>query len=143
MTDIAGLGIEGTKTFEKTLATGLDKVVALDNYLPSFNSATVSGTIDGVAYGYDIKGTDTEESYTITATPQDEQAVANAWAALTSHMTASEKAADDSYIIVPGKAYIQIGTEKLVFEDTEADAKLDNIVAGSGIKAEIRAMEET
>ena len=142
MTDVAGLGIEGTKTFERTLATGLDKVVALDNYLPSFTSATVSGKIDGVEYGYTFTGTDNAEEFRIDAVPQDADAVAEAWAAMTSHMTTAEKGADDSYVIVPGEAYIQIGTEKLVFADTNASTKLDNIVAGSGITADIRAAVE-
>ena len=39
-------------------------------------------------------------------------------------MTTAEKAQDDSYVIVPGEAYIQIGTEKLVFADTAASTKL-------------------
>ncbi len=139
MTNVASLGITGTKTYEKTLFTGVNKTVELDKYLPEFSSATIIGRIDGIAYGYDVTGSDTAENYTIYAIPQDEDAVRAAFQALTSHVEVTEKSADDSYAVVPGMAYIQIGTEKLSFEDTDAELKLDNIVSGSGITANIRA----
>ncbi len=138
MTNIDSLGIDGTRTYSKGITTGVEKEVLLDNYLPAFTNATVSGTIDGNAYKYNIEAEDTAEAYTITATPEDEAAVRAAYQAAASHITASTKAEDDSYALIPGTAYVQIGTEKLVFENTEETMKLDNIMQGTGLKAEIR-----
>lgn len=142
MTNIASLGIEGTRTYSKGITTGVEKEVLLDNYLPAFTNATVSGTIDGLAYKYNVEAADTAEAYTITATPEDEEAVRTAFQALASHVTSSTKSADDSYALIPGTAYVQIGTEKLVFENTEETMKLDNIMQGTGLKAEIRSAVE-
>ncbi len=139
MTDISSLGIEGTRTYEKSITTGVEKEVLLDNYLPDFTNATVSGTIDGKAYTYSVVGTDSAESYVIEAIPENEDDARAAYQAAASHITASTKAADDSYAIIPGTAYIQIGAEKLSMENTDEELKLDNIVQGSGIKAEIKS----
>ncbi len=139
MSNVASLGVTGTKTYEKTLVTGIEKIVELDNYLPEFNSAAIVGKIDGVAYGYNLTGSDTAENYTINAVPQDVEAVRAAWAALSSHVAVVEVSADDSYASIPGTAYIQIGTEKLSFEDVNDTLKLDNITSGSGITATIKS----
>ena len=142
MTDIDSLGIEGTRTYSKGITTGVEKEVLLDNYLPAFTNATISGAVDGVDYKYNVVAEDTAEAYTITATPEDEDAVRAAYQAAASHITASTKAEDDSYALIPGTAYVQIGTEKLVFENTEETMKLDNIMQGTGLKAEIRSAVE-
>lgn len=139
MTDIESLGIEGTRRYEKSITTGVEKEVLLDNYLPYFTNATISGAIDGNAYFYNVLATDSEESYTINAVPADVEETRKAFHALTSHVTSSTKAEDDSYAIVPGDAYIQIGTEKLSLENKDEALKLDNIVQGTGLKAEIRS----
>ncbi len=138
MTDVETLGIDGTKSYTKTVKTGVEKKVLLDNYLPSFTSATVSGTIDGVAYSYNFEDASTNSKYAIKATPADNKAVREAWAKIASHITTSEQTNDDSYAVIPGTAYVQIGAEKLSFEDTKASLKLDNIVSGSGITQKIR-----
>lgn len=139
MTDIASLGIEGTRTYEKSITTGVDNEVAFDNYLPSFSDATVSGTIDGMPYAYDIVATDSDKEYVVEAIPENEEDVRKAYQAAVSHVTSSTKAEDDSYAEIPGAAYIQIGTEKLSMENPDETLKLDNIVQGSGLKAEIRS----
>ena len=139
MTDIASLGIEGTRKYEKSITTGVEKEVLLDNYLPAFTNATVSGTIDGFEYFYNIEATDTAESYTVEAIPSDVEQARAAFQALTSHVETSTKAEDDSYALVPGTAYVQIGTEKLSLENKDETLKLDNIVQGTGLKAEIRS----
>ena len=134
MTDIASLGINGTKKYEKLITTGIEKEVLLDNYLPYFTNAQISGTIDGVAYGYNITGVDTEESYTITAVPQDEKAVAQAWSAFAANLeTGSGK-----QTIIPGTAYIQIGAEKLSFKDTSSTLVLNSDELSEAIKANLK-----
>ncbi len=139
MTDIASLGINGTRTYEKTITTGVEKEVLLDNYMPAFSEATISGTIDGNDYFYNVLATDTEESYTIEAVPENEEDARKAFQALTSHVTSATKTEDDSYAEIPGTAYMQIGTEKLSFENTDETLRLDNIEQGSGLKAQIRS----
>ena len=118
MTNIDSLGIEGTRTYSKGITTGVQKEVLLDNYLPAFTNATVSGSVDGVAYKYNVVAENTQEAYKITATPESTDAVRAAYQAAASHITATTKSADDSYALIPGTAYVQIGTEKLVFENT-------------------------
>lgn len=139
MTDIASLGITGTRTYSKSITTGVDKLVAFDNYLPAFESATVSGTIDGMEYKYNVEAAYTEDAYIVEAIPESVDAVRTAYQAMASHITAGTKSEDDSYAEIPGTAYIQIGKEKLSFENTEETVKLDNIMQGTGLKAEIRS----
>ncbi len=139
MTDIASLGITGTRTYSKSITTGVDKEVVFDNYIPVFEGATISGTIDGVEYKYNVEATYAEDAYIVEAIPENEDAVREAYQALASHVTAETKAADDSYVEIPGTAYIQIGTERLSFENTKETVKLDNIMQGTGLKAEIRS----
>ncbi len=138
MTNVPSLGITDSKSFEKTVLTGVEKEVELDKYLPEFNSATVKGAIDGNEYSYLLSGSNTNESYSVEAHPEDEEAVRLAWQSLISHIATSEKADSDSFIEIPGTAYMQIGTEKISFEDKEDTLRLDNLVSGSGIKAKIR-----
>ncbi|MBE6756352.1 MAG: hypothetical protein E7555_07845 [Ruminococcaceae bacterium] len=139
MTDIASLGIEGTRTYEKSITTGVDNEVNFDKYIPAFSDATVSGTIDGMPYAYDVFATDSDKEYVIEAIPENEEDVRKAYQAAVSHVTSSTKAEDDSYAEIPGTAYIQIGTEKLSLENTDETLKLDNIVQGTGLKAELRS----
>ncbi len=132
MTNVASLGVEGTKSYSKTIKTGVEKKVNLDNYLPAFTAATVSGKIDGVAYGYDITAESNDSVYAILAEPQDKAQAQSAWKKLTSHLTiGTNGAGDDSYAYVPANAYVQIGTEKLSFVSA---FMLDNVVQGSSLK---------
>ncbi len=128
MTDIASLGIAGTKSYTKTIKTGIEKEVLLDNYLPSFTSASIVGTIDGQKYGYNITATNGEEVYAIDAVPQNKAAVQAAWAKLASHIKTSTQEKDDSYAVIPASTYVQVGSEKLSFV---TDLKLDNIENGA------------
>lgn len=134
MTDVASLGITGTKSYSKTLKTGVDKVVNLDNYLPEFSSATINATIDGANCVYELDS-HLESEYAIKATPVNVENARTAWAKLTSHVATSTQATDDSFISVPASAYIQMGDEKLV---VEKDVKIDNLVEGNDIEATIR-----
>ncbi len=139
MTDIASLGIDGTRTYEKSITTGVDNEVYFDNYIPDFSDATVSGEIDGMPYAYNVFATDSDKEYVIEAVPENEEAVRKAYQAAVSHVTSSTKAEDDSFAEIPGTAYIQIGTEKLSMENNEETLRLDNIIQGSGLKAELRS----
>ncbi len=138
MTDVDAFGIEGTKTFSKTFVTGVDKQVELYNYLPDFDTATLQGTIDGVDYKYNLITGSTDEIYSIEARPKDKAAAEAAFDAFFSHTTVREQDIKDNYIIIPGDAYIQVGTEKLVFEDTDGFLFVDNITSDGSFETEVR-----
>ena len=127
MTDVEELGIEGTETISKTFTTGVDMQVELYDYLPDFDTATLLGSVDGVDYKYNLITGSSDEFYSIEARPKDKVAVENAIDAFFSHTTLDTQDIDDSYVIIPGDAYIQVGAEKLVFEDVENFLAIDDV----------------
>ena len=86
---------------------------------------TVNATIGGKPCTYDFSAYDNGK---ITATTNTEAARA-AWQELTSYVTTSTQAENDSYILVANGSTMQIGTELLDFEtnlpDDNRDLKLD------------------
>lgn len=138
LTDFAGFGIEGTESFSKTFVTGVDKQVGIYNYLPDFDNATIQGTIDGVEYGYNLVPQNTDDVYSISAYPKNKSAAESAFNAFFSHTTVREQDLNDNYIIIPGDAYIQVGTEKLVFEDKDGFLSVDDIFADGSFEEVVR-----
>lgn len=130
MQDVASLGVEGVKSHTTTISTGLGETdVILNAWLQNcykFGGATIIATIDGKSCTYALGRIDTTDPnmYTITATTDTEAARA-AWQKLTSYVTTSAQAGNDSYILVANGSTLQIGTELLKFEKPE-DLKLDN-----------------
>lgn len=124
MKNVESLGVDGERSPSVTVNTGIQNVkVDLSFWLKNcygFESATVNATIGGKACTYDFAG----KNGVITATTDTEAARA-AWKALTSHVTAGTHA-DDSFILVKNGSTLQIGKEKLCFEEGAGDLKLDN-----------------
>lgn len=124
MKNVESLGVDGERSHSVTVNTGIQNVkVDLSQWLENcydFESATVNATIDGKACTYDFAG----NSGVITATTDTEAARA-AWKALTSHITAGAHE-DDSFILVENGSTLQIGKEKLCFEEGADDLKLNN-----------------
>ena len=124
MKNVESLGVDGERSHSVTVNTGIQNVkVDLSQWLENcydFESATVNATIDGKACTYDFAG----NSGVITATTDTEAARA-AWKALTSHITAGAHE-DDSFILVKNGSTLQIGKEKLCFEEGADDLKLNN-----------------
>ena len=140
MTDVASLGVTGTRTHTLTLNTGAalgENEVNLATWLSSaynFNGGKIKATIDGKECTYEF---DNYANGQITATTNTDAARA-AWHALTSYITAGTQATDDSYILIAKDSYAKIGTEYLRFEDNADDLKLDNFSDMSTMDATIR-----
>ena len=98
------------------------------NNVQAFSGATLKGKVNGCDFTYTVSAvTKTTEKineketnvYTMTATPDNTDAVRKAWHELTSKVEAT-KASDetnDSKIEIPKGAYLQIGDQKLLFEE--------------------------
>lgn len=125
MQNVGSLGVTGPREHTVTINTGIADVTAdLGTWLNncySFNGMTVNATIGGKACTYNFSAC---EDGKITATTDTEAARA-AWQELTSYVTTSTQAENDSYILVANGSTMQIGTELLSFESAE-DLKLDN-----------------
>ena len=129
MTDVASLGVTGTRTHTLTLNTGAalgESEVNLASWLSNayrFDGGVINATIDGKACIYTFGK---YENGQIAATTDTEKARA-AWHALTSYITAGTQETGDSYILIAKDSYAKIGTEYLRFEDNAGDLKLDNL----------------
>ena len=140
MTDVASLGVTGTRTHTLTLNTGAalgENEVNLTTWLRNaynFNGGVINATIDGKACIYTFGK---YENGQIAATTDTEKARA-AWHALTGYITARTQETDDSYILIAKDSYAKIGTEYLRFEDNANDLKLDNFSDMSAMAAKIR-----
>ena len=140
MTDVASLGVTGTRTHTLTLNTGAalgENVVSLATWLSNayhFNGGVINATIDGKACIYTFGK---YENGQIAATTDTEAARA-AWHALTGYITARTQETDDSYILIAKDSYAKIGTEYLRFEDNANDLKLDNFSDMSAMNTTIR-----
>ena len=125
MQNVGSLGVTGPREHTVTINTGIADVTAdLGTWLNncySFNGMTVNATIGGKACPYNFSA---YEDGKITATT-DTKAARAAWQELTSYVTTSTQAENDSYILVANGSTMQIGTELLSFESAE-DLKLDN-----------------
>ncbi len=141
MTDVASLGVAGTREHSITVNTGLSSdSVALEDWLSNvfaFKGATVKGTIDGKPYAYKLSDFD-KETNTITATTAyaDTQA---AWQALTANISTKTQETDDSYIVIANGSSLKVGNELLCFEESyRDDLKLDNFNNMSALNETIR-----
>lgn len=125
MQNVGSLGVTGPREHTVTINTGIADVTAdLGTWLNncySFNGMTVNATIGGKACTYNFSAC---EDGKITATT-DTKAARAAWQELTSYVTTSTQAENDSYILVANGSTMQIRKELLKFEKEE-DLKLDN-----------------
>ena len=124
MQDVGSLGVTEPREHTVTINTGISGVTPdlgdwLDNCY-KFSGMTVNATIGGKPCTYNFSAYDNGK---ITATTDTEAARA-AWQKLTSYVTPSAQAGNDSYILVANGSTLQIGTERLSFEIAE-NLKLD------------------
>ena len=93
-----------------------------------FSGATLNGKVNGCDFTYKVSAVTKETEtingkvtsvYTMTATPNSTDAVRRAWHELTSKVepTQSSDKTNDSKIEIPKGAYLQIGDQKLLFEE--------------------------
>ena len=146
MTDVASLGVTGTKSHTVTVNTGLNGSPSLYDYLNSgfqvlsgsiVANITAGGQTESVTYTVSGNGDGTRKDVVITATA-DTDAARAAWQLLTSNVSTDTQGADDSYILINGGSSLQLGGEILVFEDGVDSLKLDNFNSLSALKQSIK-----
>ncbi|MCQ4635331.1 Ig-like domain-containing protein [Anaerovorax odorimutans] len=150
MKNIESLGMGNMeKSHEISINTGVTghDSVPLEGFIEpitNFKDAKISGKIDGKEYSYKIENkTQPDDSdYLIKASTNTEQTRA-AWQSLASHVTTTTYAEDDSYMMIPAKAYMQIGKERLSFTDPDGTPlKLDDTSNLDQMQKDIRNLVE-
>jgi len=133
MNKVAGLDVNNERHGSFTLNTGLkSQERSLSQYMPAlkeFKGADVYGSVNGHGFIYDVEGSWDADSATgeWVATPDDVDAVRAAWQELTGYVETTTYDKDDSQIKVAKGSYMQIGSEKLHFEDDAEDLVLNNL----------------
>ena len=158
MKNVQSLGVTGERSHSVSFNPNLQYTPMLPEFFPhifgcdkpnnhlypnsgkvnAFNGATLIGKVNEYSFTYDVSavtkenGEDNVPVYTMTATPNDTDAVRKAWHELTSKVEATQAAdqTNDSKIEIPAGAYLQIGTQKLLFDK----ACTVNPSASGGIK---------
>ena len=147
MQNIRGLGITDMKKHELTFNTGLnssnvDLNAWLENVL-KFDGCTINGKVNDKAFTYAVAKAAQATKW--TATPNTVDAVRAAWQTLTGTdlLTAkTNEAVDNSKIIIKHGAYLQIGSEKLIFDEKAGDCTIDNISTSAGLSAAVNTIKE-
>lgn len=118
MQNVASLGVTTPRTATYAFETGMpNNDVNLDYWMSdlfAFEGCNVVGTVDGLQFAYGVVASGEPGAMTATATPADEDAVRAAYQALAANITAGT-AADNSQVVIPAGASLQIGTEVLTF----------------------------
>lgn len=139
MKNVQSLGVTGERSHSVSFNPNLQYTPMLPEFFPhifgcdkpnnhlypnsgkvnAFNGATLIGKVNEYSFTYDVSavtkenGEDNVPVYTMTATPNDTDAVRKAWHELTSKVEATPAAdqTNDSKIEIPAGAYLQIGTQ--------------------------------
>lgn len=143
MTDVNSLGVETIRTHEVNLNTGIVSAKAsLNEYLSNlyaFEGATCPVTvIDGdvrKVFTYVINGYADQK---IVGVPFSEDAARAAWRVITSHVKYGQKSVDDSYVDFKSGTYVQLGNERLVFDNDVT--VLDGDWSEDEIKTEVKSV---
>jgi hypothetical protein len=126
MKDVASLEVYELRSHEVKVTTGMtSEDVDLVSWLAncySFEDQTVTVKIDGKECEYTFAKT----GDIITGTPTDVEDTRTAWQALTGKVTTTTQKDDNSYILIKNGSYLQIGTEKMEFENASEDLRLDD-----------------
>lgn len=149
MTNVASLGVSGTRTHSTTINTNIesdgsaDLKVWLDNCF-DFAGCAIDVKIGDKTCKYVVEPARISEETgdaTILFIPENADETRAAWHELTSHISTESQEADDSYIIIANGSYLQLGEEVLAFESLESgDLKLDNFSSMDSMEEQIRSM---
>ena len=124
MRNVESLGCAGqTKTHSVgPFEANMNRPFELKEYFPNimnFKKAKIAGSVNENAFSYEISDFALKEGTTkervLTATPDSTENVRAAWKELTNQVTTTSYDSDDSKIVIPEGAYLQIGTQKLTF----------------------------
>ena len=125
MRNVESLGCAGQS---KTHSVGpfeakMNKEFPLKDYFPNimaFEKATITGSVNGKEFSYKISDfaapTEGTKERVLTATPDSTENVRAAWKELTNQVDTTSYDSDDSMVVIPAGAYLQIGTQKLTFD---------------------------
>lgn len=124
MRNVESLGCaDQTKTHSVgPFVAGLNAEFSLTQYFPNimkFKAAKIAGSVNGKEFSYQISDfalTERTTERVLTATPDSTENVRAAWKELTKQVTTTSYDSDDSMVVIPAGAYLQIGTQKLTFD---------------------------
>ena len=145
MSDVASLGVKGTRSYSKTVTTGVNGVsVQLSDFLTNtyaFSGASCPVTIkaDGQekSFTYNIAGIKDDH---IVGTPSNSADAQAAWQLMTSKVKAAQGSVDDTHFLFKKGAYLQIGDERLVFlndfDFLKGAASEANLFDGANVRIE-------
>lgn len=130
MKNVGGLDVDGERHADFTLNTGLEPQTRyLSGYMPAlkdFKGVDIEASVNGNAFAYDVEGEWKNGTGEWTATPDDVADVRAAWQVLTSYVDTTTYDEDDSQVVVANGSYMQIGSEKLYFEQ-DGDLVLNDL----------------
>lgn len=132
MNNVGGLDVNGTRHADFTFNTGLaPQERSLSTYMPAIKElkgANLEASVNGKAFDYALEGAFDAEDMTgaWVATPGDVEEVRAAWLELTKYVETKTYGEDNSYAVVDEASWIQVGNEKLTFEQ-DGDLVLDNL----------------
>ena len=139
MTDVASLGVEGTRTYTRKMSFDSNQDVGMNNVTQLFDKlvgTTVKFTYGASSVDYSVGG----ETGQYTLTPSSTEAASAAWHAMVNDENFEYGTKDeDSYIVVANGSWLKAGNSVLEFEeDYEGDLKLDNFGNLSALNDNIR-----
>ena len=119
-----GVGADGKTHKVGPIEAGLDGHFTLGEYFPNimdFKAATLNGSVNGKKFTYNVTNFEQQENSkerVLVATPDSTEKVRAAWSELTKQVTTKNYDEDDSMIVIPAGAYLQIGSQRLTFDDS-------------------------
>ena len=148
MNNVASLGVNSSKKHEVTINTGLSTELdpSLKDWMVNtfnFKGAAINVDIAGKTCVYNVGEVEYNEVTNVASimfVPANVADTRAAWQELTSHVTTSTQATDDSFIVIGRGSELQLGTEKIVLEGNAAveGLKLDNFNSIVTLKQTIR-----
>ena len=119
-----GVGADGKTHKVGPIEAGLDGHFTLGQYFPNimgFKAATLNGSVNGKKFTYNVTNFEQQgnsKERVLVATPDSTEKVRAAWSELTKQVTTKNYDEDDSMIVIPAGAYLQIGSQRLTFDDS-------------------------
>ena len=127
MNNVASLGVEGERHYERTLNTGMapsnSSLSVVEALFEELHEATVIGRVEG---GHSVTYTVVNEGRKITATPASENNARSVWHEIVNdeNLNYGTDSTDDSSALIKAGSYIQVEDKILL---AEKDVKVDNL----------------
>jgi uncharacterized repeat protein (TIGR02543 family) len=142
MQNVESLNVGDLRSHTITPTTGLTGTPDLSGWLKSCY-AFQDGTMNVKVITTDNQTKECTYNFTgdngrILGIPTDVDSTRAAWQAITANVNSTTQTQEDSYILLNGGSYIQIGTEKLMFHDGVSQLKIDNVSDFNTLNTTIR-----